>query len=222
MDLQNDENVQPAQVTPSPEAIEPAAQVAASAEVVTPVESNTVADKTTLAFIKQRQARKADKQRIVALEAQLAAAQPVPVATPVPAPVAPVVVAPAQPQQVQAETGNIDDELAIQAIANDKQVQSVPGAILDIMELVDTNPKLAKLNAIDSNLAFAEATKMWKAKLGLAATPKLPIATKISGGMSSGNEDLGNLFQALDQATPGTKAYRELVAKVNKAMGNAK
>ena len=103
-------------------------------------------------------------------------------------------------------------------MALDKDVQSVPGALMDIMDIVDTNPKIAKLNAIDPALALREAKSIWAANLGIAPAPVAPVATKTSGGMSTGPQDLQALFAAVDAAQPGTKAYRDAVAKVNAAM----
>lgn len=226
LDSENAENIQNGGVNPAPQGTEPAAPVSTDSEAApaTPVAENAKHDKVTAAFIKQRQERKADKQRIAALEARLAAAQP----AQAPVPQAPAqtqqnqtVSAPAQPQVTQAESAGVvvSEDAALQAMAVDKDVASVPGAIMDLMDIVDTDPKIARLNAIDPMLAYAEAKKVWLQKTGIAPAPKPPVATKISGGMSVAKDDLGALFEILDTAKPGTKLYRETVAKVNAAMG---
>jgi len=224
MSNENAENVQAAPVTPAPETTKPAAEVVSAPEVAKP-EASTSVDKTTQAFIKMRQEKKAMKARIAELEAVKPAAQPEPVVTPpVQAQPQPAVSAPAQPQvAVPAETVNVVDEsAAIQALSLDKDVQSVPGAILDIMEIVDSNPKIAKLNEIDSALAFREAKALWASNLGIAPTPPAPVATKTSGGMSGDTYNLQALFAAVDAAQPGTKAFRDAVNKVNEAMNRRK
>jgi hypothetical protein len=224
---ENVETIQPVPVTPTPAVTEPAAPVTPVVEAApaTPIAEQPKHDKATAAFIKQRQERKADKLKIAELEGKLAAAQPAPAVTPpVQAPQAPVVSAPVQPQVVvPAETVDaVSESAAIQAMSLDKDVQSVPGAIMDIMEIVDSNPKIAKLNAIDSGLAFREAKAIWASNLGIAPTPVTPVATKVSGGMSGSPENLQALFAAVDAAKPGTKTFRDAVAKVNEAMNKRK
>ena len=223
------ETNQVGQATPAPAAQEPAAPTAPKPEAA-PAESTAETgkgvDKSTLAHIRQRQENRALKQRIAELEAAKPAPQP-PAAPVTPAPVAqapqaPAVSAPVQPQEaVKAETVNTEAEsMAIQAMAVDKDVQSVPGAILDILDIVDSNPKIAKINAIDPALALREAKALWASKLGIAPAPAAPVATKTSGGMSTSPQDLQALFAAVDAAKPGTKAYRDAVAKVNAAMNS--
>jgi len=218
---ENVETIQPAQVTPTPAAAAPAAPATPVVEAApaTPEAAKPAHDKATAAFIKQRQERKADKQRIAALEAQLAAPQSAPAATPAPAPAAPATITPVQPQVNRTEPVVVVDETAaIQETAMDKNVQSVPGAIMDIMDIVDTDPRIVRLNSIDPNLAYSEAKKVWLQRMAIAPTPPIPVAVKTSGGMSAAHEDLASLFAAVDAQKPGTKAYREAVAKVNEAM----
>jgi hypothetical protein len=220
---ENVETIQPMQVTPTPAAAAPSAAPATpvvEAAPATPEAAKPQDDKAVAAFIKQRQQHKADKQRIAALEAQLAAPQSAPAATPPAlAPVAPATITPVQSQAKPTEPVVVLDETAaIQATAMDKDVQSVPGAIMDIMDIVDTDPRIGKLNAIDTNLAYAEAKKVWLQRLAIAPTPPIPVAVKTSGGMSAAHEDLASLFAAVDKEKPGTKAYREAVAKVNEVM----
>jgi hypothetical protein len=88
---------------------------------------------------------------------------------------------------------------------------------MDIMDMVDSDSKLARLYEIDKPLALREATAMWKSKLGISAPPITPAPTHISGGMGVSHDDLTSLFKQLDSAKPGTKTYRDLVAKVNAA-----
>jgi hypothetical protein len=215
---ENVETIQPVQVIPTPAAAAPSAAPATpvvEAAPATPEAAKPQDDKAVAAFIKQRQQHKADKQRIAALEAQLAAPQSAPAL----APVAPATITPVQSQAKPTEPVVVLDETAaIQATAMDKDVQSVPGAIMDIMDIVDTDPRIGKLNAIDTNLAYVEAKKVWLQRLAIAPTPPIPVAVKTSGGMSAAHEDLASLFAAVDKEKPGTKAYREAVAKVNEVM----
>lgn len=202
-------------VTPVPEVTVPPQVPVTPVVEAAPIDS-TIENKNVAAFVKMRKTDKANKIKIAELEAKLASAQqqtpPIVVApvaqtvetvTPAPAPVAEVV---------------DSEEVAIQELAKDADVMSVPGGIIDIMDLVDSDPKLVKLNAIDSKLAFTEAKKLWAAKLGIGTTPQSPAPTQISGGMSSGSKDLMELFKAVDSAKPGSKAYREAVKAVNEAM----
>ena len=221
MSTKNDEKIQPAAGTPSPAAAAPSAP---AAQVVEAAPAHQGAeDKSVAAFIRLRKEKQADrqqiaadKQRIVALEAQISAP---PAAAPAPAPVAATATPAAQPTPaVKAEPVVDQYEVAVKAIAQDPDVAAVAGSIIDLMDMVETDPKLQQLNQIDSGLAFREAKAMWKAKLGIAPAPITAVPVVQSGGMANGKPDLAALFAAVDAAKPGTKAFREAVNKVNEAM----
>lgn len=222
MALENGEKIQDTKVEPPPSVAEPSIPATVTPEAA-PVDSTTEnkSDKTVSAFIKQRKELKAYKQRIAELESKISTPQPAPI--PVPAPAKPTVETPkAQVQTVnsvalpaKAESGN--EESAIQELAKDADVNSVPGGIVEIMDLVDSDPRLTRLNEIDSHLAFIEAKKMWASKLGINNGSKVPISPKVSGGMSGGTKDLQVLLAEVDNCKPGTKAYRDAVNKFNAA-----
>lgn len=215
-DSKDAEKTQEPTGTPAPVVTEPTQAPVAQAPV--PADS-TVESKNVSAFIRMRKADKANKQKIAELEAKLAAAPVVP-AVETPAPTQTVAKVTPAPAPV-AETV-VSEEAAIQEIAKDADVIAVPGGIIDIMDLVDSDPKLSRLNEIDHRLAFTEAKKLWASKLGIGATPPTPVPSKISGGISKDTTDLGELFKAVDQAKPGSKAYREAVKKVNEAMAKGR
>ena len=219
-DEKNAETVQDPKVTPAP-SVTPATQAS-----VTPKPESTPADptaenKNVSAFIKMRKDAKASKLRIAELESKIQAA---PVVTPEPQPVVASAPAPTQtvttvaPTPAHVAAAEVSEEAAIQELAKDKDVMSVPGGIIDIMDLVDSDPKLVRLNEIDPTLAFREAKAMWTAKLGIGKVPLIPAPSTPSGGMGGEKNDLQALFDTVDAAKPGTKAYRDAVKAVNAAM----
>lgn len=213
MENKDAENIQEGSATPAPAAAVPPQVPPATPPVAAPA-TEKAEDKTTLAFIKMRKEKQANKARIAELESKLAAAPAAPVATPAPAQTAPIV----QPQPAPKAEAVVSEDSVIQEMAKDSDVASVPGGIIDIMDLVDSDPKLVKLNAIDPSLAFREAKAMWKAKLGISTPPPTPAPVTVSGGISTDQKDLTELFRKVDEAKPGSKAYREAVKAVNEAM----
>ena len=216
------ENTNPAEQTPvtatptEPTQVQPVPAQEAPKEA--PV-SNTE-DKTASAFVRMRQARKADKQRIAELESKLAGAQPV--QTPlVPAPAPSVNIQPTPtpiPANVPEKPADSEAE-AIKVLANDPDVGSIPGGIVEILDMIDKDSKLAKLEAIDPKIAYAEAAKLWKESKGISKAPAVAAPVQISGGITGGKADLEAIYAALDKAKPGTKEYRELTDRMNAALG---
>lgn len=216
------EQVKPIPATP----VESATVQTPVTEVATPVVSTTekpaaqgTDQKAVSAFVKQRQQIRDLKKALADVEAaKLVPQQPAaaPVVTPVVAPQQPVTKPVVQPQV--AESGVDDEVKAIQAMAADSDVRQVPGAIMEILELVDTDPKLAKLDAIDHSLALREAKAIWASRLGIAPAQVTPVVAPVSGGMGTTNEDLDSLMKSMDGLKPGTKAFRDAVSKVNQAM----
>lgn len=195
-----------------------------STEAVKPAAPAVVKDdKTTQAFINMRLEKKADKQRIKELEAKLAAApatetQPEEAKPAVAAPAVPAV-SKAAPAQTKAETG-IDQEeaIALRAMAADPDVAAVSGGIMAIMDIVETDPKIAKLYEVDRTIGLQQAKAAWATKYGIAPAPVTPVPTTTSTGMGSEKTDLPSLFKTLEGQKPGTKAYRTTLAKINTAM----
>ena len=201
-----------AQVNPAP-AAEQATTVPATTVAAVPVDSTTVKqDKVTQAFIKNRLERKADKQRIAELEAKIATPPQAPATT---APVQQVAIAPAVPAtNAEDMTAEID---AINELALDPDVMKVPGGIVDILESIDSNPRLSKLYKVDHTIAMREAKAIWAQKLGIAPAPVVPMTTATSGGMGGGdvNNDLDAIYKELQANRPGTPKYTQLVKKYN-------
>ena len=216
------ENTNPAEQTPvtatptEPTQVQPVPAQEAPKEA--PV-SNTE-DKTASAFVRMRQARKADKQRIAELESKLAGAQPV--QTPVvPAPAPSVNIQPTPtpiPANVPEKPADSEAE-AIKVLANDPDVGSIPGGIVEILDMIDKDSKLAKLEAIDPKIAYAEAAKLWKESKGISKAPAVAAPVQISGGITGSNADLEAIYAELDKAKPGSKRYAELTAQMNAKLG---
>ena len=134
-----------APVTPAP-AIQPAHTAPVTAPVVPPAESPAeIQDKkVTAAFIRQR-------QEIAELKRKQN--QATPATPPAPAPVAenaaqPVVINPPAPAP-QAVASIEEEKEAISNLGNDKDLKSIPGAIMDILDMVDTSPRLKRLYDYD-------------------------------------------------------------------------
>ncbi len=216
---ENTEKVQEVAVTPVPQT--PTTQVETKPiEEVKPVEAATEYEKkTNLAFIKQRQELREMKRKLAE-----ATATPTP-----PAPAAPAVEA-----QVQTETpptpavavpapkvAEVDIEAesasAIEGLANDADVSKVPGGVLDIINLVDTDPRLARLHNIDPTIAFREAKAIWLAKTGIGVPPPIPKGATPSGGTMSAPTNFEALNKELLDTPPGTKRFYELAKQVRAA-----
>lgn len=182
------------------------------------------------AFVRMRQEKAALKRELASLKAsqakgvEVAKIEPkveqetvIPEAKPVVTSQAKVELAP----QATVEAGHTEEVVnaAIIEASKDKDIASVPGGIIEVLDLMDNDPKLVRLYDIDPALALREATSLWKSKLGIDSSTKvMPVPVKVSGGVSQGKEDLASLFTKLESTKPGSKAYRELVNKVNLAM----
>jgi hypothetical protein len=119
----------------------------------------------------------------------------------------------------KAEDTIAEERAAIERLAMDPEVMQVPGGIIDILDAIDANPRLAKLYAIDHTIALREAKSLWAQKLGLAPTPIVPMATSSSGGMGGGdvNNDLDAIYRQFQATKPGTARYRQLAKQYNEA-----
>ncbi len=203
--------VQPTQVEPAK------GQEAAQAVPV----ASTTEDKSASAFIRMRQERRALKQRVAELEAAKPAPQPVQEAPAAPAPAPQVNQTPTPTQQAAnpvAKAVGSEDE-AIKALASDPDVGKIPGGIIEVLDMLDTDNRLKKLEDVDPKIAYSEAVKLWKERHGIAPAPAVPAPVKISGGISEGKADLKAIEAALDKATPGSKEYSKLVAQLNASLG---
>lgn len=122
---------------------------------------------------------------------------------------------PTQPEVNSEKDIEEEGHQAIEELANDKQVSSVPGAIIDIVGMVDHDPRLSRLYKIDPTIAIREAKNIWASKLGISnSTPSIPKDSTPSGGIGV-KTDLVALFNQLDKETPGSAKYSDLVKKIN-------
>ena len=215
---ENAENInQPPTGSPAPATTnEPTQPIVKEGETAKAVPATSKAeDKSVSAFIRMRQERKADKQRIAELEAKIPAPQPAPQQV---APQSNIVQQPSQ-QAVKPVVNTVaTEEEAIKTIAADPDILAMPGGIVEVMELVDTDNRLTQLNAIDSKLAYSEAAKIFKAKYNISSKPAtIPEAARISGGSPAevGKENLDELYRSLDKMHPRDKKFGETVEKIN-------
>ena len=172
-------------------------------------------DKSVAAFIRMRQERKADKQRIAELEARISA-PPANNITPVQQPS--TVQTPVQQVANPAVETAVTEENAIKSIAADPDIMAMPGGIVEVMELVDKDKRLTQLNAIDPNLAYSEAAKMYKAKYNISSAPAtVAQPVRVSGGSPGevGKENLDELYANLNKMHPASKKFGETVDKIN-------
>lgn len=214
---ENAENInQPPVGTPAPATTNaPTQPIVKEGEAAQAVPATSKAeDKSVSAFIRMRQERKADKQKIAELEARISAPQPAPQQV---APQSNIVQQPSQ-QAVNPVVNTVaTEEEAIKTIAADPDIMSMPGGIVEVMGLVDTDNRLTQLNAIDSKLAYAEAAKIFKAKYNISKPATIPETARISGGSPAevGKENLDELYRSLDKMHPRDKKFGETVEKIN-------
>jgi hypothetical protein len=105
---------------------------------------------------------------------------------------------------------------AIEGIASDADVSKVPGGVLDIINLVDTDPRLARLHNIDPTIAFREAKNIWLAKTGIGQPPPIPKDSTPAGGQMSAPTNFEALLKEMDSVPPGSKRFYELANKAKK------
>lgn len=221
MSVNNTEEVNPVAeaVTPATPIESTPAKIDSTATVSTPAESPAEKQdkKVTAAFIAQRRENRELKERLAKASAS--------VATPPPAP---VVEGQAQPQPIQnipapvqevKTVYDIEEESvkAVHELAKDPNVASLPGALIDIMQLVDSDKRLTRLHNIDPKLAFEEGKKMYLASAGMTITPSpIPLSNVPSGGMGGGSkQDLDALYNELDRHRAGTREWYQVAAKIN-------
>jgi hypothetical protein len=206
-------------VTPATPTESTTTKVEATATVSAPVESPAEKQdkKITAAFIAQRRENRELKERLAKANAVVTTSPPAPVVgeqaqTQIPQSI------PA-PVQVNNTAYDIEEASvrAIQELSKDPNVASLPGSILDIMKLVDTDTRLVHLHSIDPKLAFEEGKKMYLASAGIATNaPPIPMPNAPSGGMTAGSkQDLDALFRQLDTHRAGTREWYLVANKIN-------
>ena len=213
--MENAENIQTTQVAPVP--AKPEADTAPETKVI-PVEVKPadqavdVNKKQADAFIKMRQESRELKRKLA--EAQANAAPPK-VETP-PAPNANIV--PTVPAQKAVRDIEAESAKAIEQLYGDADVNKVAGGLLDIISLVDSDPRLLSLHDIDPIIAFREAKEIWKSKLGIAPAPIVANSAPTSGGIGTGQVDLQVLVDECNKYKPGTKEFAIAADKVKAEM----
>lgn len=209
---ENTEKIQTEQVTPVPAT--PVTQTEVKTEsVAVPVANPTeeANKKQTAAFIKMRQELRDSKRKL----AEVATATP-----------PPVVQETAQPQTntnertapapIKAEVDiEAESVKAIEQMSMDADVRAVPGAIMDLIDMVDNDPRLSRLHNIDPVLAFQQAKSIWASKVGISAAPIVPKPTTVSGGIPQGHKDLNALMTEIDKHRPGTREYSRLAREID-------
>jgi hypothetical protein len=213
-EVENAEKIQEGQVAPAPET--PVTQTETTPNPVAGPAPVQAEDKKTAAFIRLRQENRELKRKM----AQTPTPSPTPTPTETQEPVNQTVVpeqAAPTPHKVEVDI-EAESAKAIENLAKEADVMSVPGAIVDIIEMVDTDPRLARLHNIDPVLAFREAKGLWASKAGISTPPPVPAPTKVSGGITSVPSDLDALYAKLENLTPGTKEYTDLVRKLDAAI----
>jgi hypothetical protein len=184
-------------------------------EAVTPVDSHTEVAKHNAAFAAMRREAREAKNKLKAYESAI---PPQAVKTEVPAvsEVKPEVTAAPVPVRTEVDV-EAESERAVVELSKDRELAQVPGAIVDIITMVDTDPRLARLHAIDPTLAFREAKGIYFSKAGISATPPIPKSVPAPTGVRGANEDLAVLLNELDNCHPGTKRFNELKKKLDAA-----
>jgi hypothetical protein len=212
MEDKNAANIQDGQVAPAP--VTPTTQVETKPIVSAPAD-NHAENKQTQAFIAMRKENREMKKKLAEVNANTppaVAEEPVQSESVTVTPTTPKVAAPAPKvavRDIEAESAK-----AIEVLANDRQISAVPGSILDIISMVDNDPRLSSLHNIDPTIAFREAKNLWLEKTGIAPQAITPKPTSATGGPSKGSTDLQALIEEAHITPPGTKRFNELYKKI--------
>ena len=208
---------QTAPVIPAPAAPDaPASAAPATAPVTGPVESPTERQdkRVTAAFIKQRQDNRDLRDRLAKATAT-PPPSPAPAIEPDPAQPVPKESIPAPAPVQAAHSIEAEEKEALSALGEDKDLKAIPGAIIDIFEMIDNSPRLARIYNADPALGIREAKGLFLAKAGISPAPSMPLPTTTSGGMGGGNVNLEALMTEIDKYQPGTKQYSDLAHKID-------
>lgn len=107
---------------------------------------------------------------------------------------------------------------AIEELANDSDVIKIPGAVIDIIEMIDNNPRLSRLYQIDPYIATREAKNIWKEKIGINNSSSIAKPVNITSGISTGRTDLSSLIAEAERTNPASQRYKELTAKITEEL----
>ena len=210
---QNTEINQKAEVTPVPPT--PATQAETKPTVAVPAD-NQAEHKQTQAFIAMRKENREMKKKLAEVTANtppVVAEVTQPTEQPENVIVTPTTKVAAPAPKVAERDIEAESAKAIEVLANDKQIAAMPGSILDIISMVDNDPRLASLHNIDPTIAFREAKNLWLEKTGISTPPLTPKSTNVSGGIQKGTNDLGAVLDELETVPAGSRRFYELIKK---------
>lgn len=217
-----------------PEGSAPKPAEVAQPEVAKPSEKTL----SNLAYIKMRQEKKALKAEIEALRAAQArpktpqvSADGVTPTQPIPEASAPVsvdasrlkaeIIAELRQAQTAAQVEQqkqATEEAALKALAEDKDLSSIPDGIAEVLDLIDNDPKLSRLNAIDPAIALREAKASYLSSKGIVATNPAPVSHPKGGGsMPAQTTDFNALAEKLRTMNPQSKEYADILRRFNEA-----
>lgn len=185
-------------------------------EVKPEVKPDDTAVKANIAFIKMRQEKAALKKRIAELEAKPSAAMGAHAEAPtdretIKAELLAEIKRSEEEKAFQARIAEKQDK-AMNILATDSEISSTPTGVVDVLEMIDKDVRLARLSEIDPELAMMEATKVWKEQHGLSTTV---APTSPSGRVVASHENISALEEKLDKLKPGTKEWNKVYKQWN-------
>ena len=212
--IENAEKIQevqvaPAPVTPAPQAETAPIESAPKAEIPSNSQDDAV-KKQNAAFAQMRRAKRELERKAAQTTPATTppvVAPPIPVEQPKPEP---ITVAPA-PVQANTEGIEKESENAILELAVDKDLAQISGGVYDVVSLVDSDPRLIRLHAIDPKLAFREAKEIYLSRAGISATPPIPKSNTPSGGTGNGGHSLDALYAETQKHPIGSPKWTQAV-----------
>ena len=205
-----EEQATPAPVTPAPQV--ETAPIESAPKVETPSASQDEAVKKQNAAFAQMRRSKRELEKKVAQTSTIIPPPATPtVEQPKPEPIA---ITPA-PVQNTTEGIEIESENAIMELATDKDLAKISGGVYDVVALVDSDPRLVRLHAIDPKLAFREAKELFLSRANVSASPPIPKANTPSGGTSGGAHSLDTLYAETQKYQIGSRDWHKAVNLFN-------
>lgn len=184
---ENETNIeQPVAQPANQEATTPASESKSESPV------NTESKNQAKAFYEMRKQNKALKDELKALREQVSSKEPVN------AEVKPE--APEPKVNITDLIAKADDEML-----SDPEILKTPSAVFQVMDLLDSDDYLSKMNTVDPVLARKMALKKWKEEIVQVAQPISPT----SNVSRATTFDLASAVNKLDSLKPGTKEYKD-------------
>ena len=191
---ENETNIeQPVAQPENQEAVTPAIESKSESPV------NTESRNQAKAFYEMRKQNKALKDELKAIREQVSSKEPVneEVTPKVPEPKV----------NIADLITKADDEML-----SDPEILKTPSAVFQVMDLLDSDSYLNRMNAVDPVLARKMALKKWKEETVQVAQPISPTSN-VSRGSTFNMEAAVN---QLDSLKPGTKEYKDQLNKILK------